>query len=367
MPLKLIRANITKMEVDAVVNAANESLLGGGGVDGAIHRAAGPSLLAECRTLGGCKTGQAKITGGYKMPCKYIIHTVGPVWEGGNQNEENLLYSCYVNSLALAEERGCESIAFPLISSGIYGYPKAQALGVATRAIRDFLEKSENDMLVYIVIFDRAAFEVSSSFFGEIEQRINDYEVENAERADCVYGRRRPGTMLNAAKGHLKADRPAIKKQKAEIKFENCELILPENEDISMCYSAAEPAGNLELSDNKLDFVLDESFSDMLFRKIDEKGLTDPQCYKRANIDRRLFSKIRSDSKYNPSKQTALALAISLELPMPEISEMLMKAGYALSPSVLFDVIIKSCVEKGEYDVFKINEILFKYDQPILC
>ena len=356
MPLQLVRADITKMNVDAAVNAANGTLLGGGGVDGAIHRAAGPSLLAECRTLGGCETGQAKITGGYNMPCKHIIHTVGPVWHGGSRNEENLLYSCYANSLALAEENGCESVAFPLISSGIYGYPKAQALGVATRAIRDFLEKSENDMLVYIVIFDRAAFEVSSSFFGEIEQRINDFEVENAEREDRIYGRRRPNTKLNAARGHLFNELP--KAAKAE-KTEKTDI----DEDL-IVYNYSMP---LDLYDEEQPFMLDESFSEMLFRKIDEKGLTDPQCYKKANIDRRLFSKIRSDAKYKPSKQTALALAISLKLPMPEIDEMLMKAGYALSPSVLFDVIIRSCVEKGEYDVFKINEILFKYDQPILC
>ena len=350
MPLQLVRDDITKMDVDAVVNAANSSLLGGGGVDGAIHRAAGPGLLAECRTLGGCKTGQAKITSGYKMPCKHIIHTVGPVWEGGNSNEENLLYSCYANSLALAAENNCKSVAFPLISSGIYGYPKAQALGVATRAIRDFLEKSDDDILVYIVIFDRAAFEVSSSFFGKIEQRISDFEVERAHLEDRIYGRREPGTLHNF---------PSAKSGRAK------QLLKAERIESDLCMQTIPKLS--EACDDDLSFVLDESFSEMLFRKIDEKGMTDPQCYKRANIDRRLFSKIRSDCKYKPSKQTALALAIALELPVREINEMLMKAGYALSPSVLSDVIIKTCVEQGEYDVFKINEILFKYDQPILC
>ena len=352
MPLQLIRADITKMEVDAVVNAANSTLLGGGGVDGAIHSAAGPELLRECRALGGCETGQAKITLGYKMPCKYIIHTVGPVWHGGKENEENLLYSCYSNSLSLAAEKGCESVAFPLISSGIYGYPKAQALGVATRAIRDFLEKNDDDVLVYIVIFDKTAFEVSSSFFGKIEQRINDFEVEQAELRDISYGRREHGNLLNKS-GIFQAK---AKKEKNSLSSEKGGFCA--SSPIIFADAAALP---------EPEFALDESFSEMLLRKIDEKGLSDPQCYKKANVDRKLFSKIRSDSKYRPSKQTALALAIALELPPNEIAEMLTKAGYALSPSVLSDVIVKTCIEQGEYDIFKINEILFKYDQKILC
>lgn len=352
MPLQLIRADITKMEVDAVVNAANSTLLGGGGVDGAIHSAAGPELLRECRALGGCETGQAKITLGYKMPCKYIIHTVGPVWHGGKENEENLLYSCYFNSLSLAAEKGCESVAFPLISSGIYGYPKAQALGVATRAIRDFLEKNDDDVLVYIVIFDKTAFEVSSSFFGKIEQRINDFEVKQAELRDISYGRREHGNLLN---------KPGIFQAKAQKEKNSLS-----SEKGGFCASSP-IIFSADAALPEPEFALDESFSEMLLRKIDEKGLSDPQCYKKANVDRKLFSKIRSDSKYRPSKQTALALAIALELPPNEIAEMLTKAGYALSPSVLSDVIVKTCIEQGEYDIFKINEILFKYDQKILC
>ncbi|MBO4894936.1 MAG: O-acetyl-ADP-ribose deacetylase [Clostridia bacterium] len=376
MPLHLIREDITKMKTDAVVNAANNTLLGGGGVDGAIHAAAGPKLLKECRKLGGCETGRAKITKGYDMPCKYIIHTVGPVWQGGGYGEEGLLCSCYSNSLKLAEENGCESVAFPLISSGVYGYPKKQALEIATKAITAFLESS--DMTVYLVIFDKRAIEVTSSVYGEIEQRINDFYVEQRELEDRRYHR---NAMYNAPlfddafaeapiyqaqacapltepEKEKKPKLPKIKKEKKK-KPTDYDIHTGPAGNQEMLYEAAPAAG--------MAFELDESFSEMLLRKIDEKGITDAECYKKANVDRRLFSKIRSNAQYKPSKQTAIAFAIALELPEREIDEMLRKAGYALSGSVLFDVIIKACIEKGEYNIFKINEILFEYDQQILC
>ncbi|WP_455500656.1 O-acetyl-ADP-ribose deacetylase [Gemmiger sp.] len=333
MPLQIVRNDITKMSVDAIVNAANSSLLGGGGVDGCIHRAAGPELLAECQTLHGCKTGDAKITKGYRLPCKYIIHTVGPVWNGGHSGEEQALISCYRRSLELAKEYGCESVAFPLISSGIYGYPKDKALKVATDTITEFLEN--NDMLVYIVVFDKQAYRISSKLYSDIAEYIDDHYVD------------------------IHDDGPDYKLSRKS---------LVERE--SVCFDAAPifgmpaPSGPPSLEDaiNQLD----ESFSEMLLRKIDEKGMTDSQCYKKANIDRKLFSKIRNDKFYKPSKATVLAFALALELPLPEIKEMLEKAGFALSHSSKADVIVEYFIQQGNYNVFEINEALFAFDQQLI-
>ena len=240
MPLIIVRNDITKMPVDAIVNAAKESLLGGGGVDGCIHRAAGPELLQECRRLGGCKTGDAKLTKAYRLPCRYIIHTVGPVWNGGKCGEREQLASCYRASLALAQAHGCETVAFPLISSGVFGYPKDQALRVAVDTISEFLLGS--DMTVYLVIFDRAAYQISG----------------------------------------------------------------------------------------------------------------------------KLFAKIRNNPGYKPSKSTAITFAIALELSLPETRDLIARAGYALSPSSKFDVIIEYFIMQRDYDIFRINEALFAFDQSLL-
>ncbi len=330
MPLLIVQNDITKMSVDAIVNAANRSLLGGGGVDGCIHRAAGPELLEACRALGGCETGSAKVTKAFSLPCRYVIHAVGPRWRDGRHGERELLDSCYRTALALAAERKCESVAFPLISSGIYGYPKDQALRVAVDAIRAFLEN--HDMTVYLVIFDKASFQISRTLYAEVASYIDGRYVDSP-RENRASRPRRIKRSLDAVYPPPPAPMAAAR--------------LPDSLD--------EALGQI-----------DESFSEMLLRKIDELGMTDVQCCKKANINRRLFSKIRSNKGYRPSKPTVIAFAVALELPLEETREMLMKAGYALSRSSRFDMIIEYFISRGKYDVLEINEVLFAFDQSLL-
>ena len=328
MPLEIVRNDITKMKVDAIVNAANETLLGGGGVDGCIHRAAGPELLAECRTLGGCKTGDAKITKAYRLPCQYVIHTVGPVWNGGSHGEWELLVSCYRTSLALAKEHGCETVAFPLISSGIFGYPKDQALRVAVDTIGEFL--AENDMTVYIVIFDRAAYQIGNKLFADIAAYIDDHYVD--AHTDSRRERMRRMSVLESRT--LSADAAA-----APMAADGLDSLLAH---------------------------LDAGFSETLLKLIDRRGKKDSEIYKKANVDRKLFSKIRNNPDYKPSKATAIAFAIALELNLDETRDLIARAGYALSASSKFDVIIEYFIRQKKYDIFEINEALFAFDQSLL-
>ena len=334
MPLIIVRNDITKMPVDAIVNAAKESLLGGGGVDGCIHRAAGPELLAECRTLGGCKTGDAKITKAYRLPCQYVIHTVGPVWNGGSHGEREQLVSCYRTSLALAKEHNCETVAFPLISSGIFGYPKDQALRVAVDTIGEFL--LHNDMTVYLVIFDRKAYQISGKLFADIAEYIDDHYVD---------------AHTDSQREHMR--RMSVFESRAETV---CESAMPTP------LMAPKAVGGL---DDMLAH-LDAGFSESLLKLIDRSGKKDAEVYKKANVDRKLFSKIRNNPYYKPSKSTAIAFAIALELDLDETRDLIARAGYALSASSKFDVIIEYFIGQKKYDIFEINEALFAFDQSLL-
>ncbi|MBE6597506.1 MAG: RNase III inhibitor [Ruminococcaceae bacterium] len=313
MPIKIIRQDITKIKCDAIVDPTDIHYSHGGGVDAAIHEAAGAELYHACVEQGALEVGKAVITSAFSLPCKYVIHTVGPRWRGGENGEESLLRSCYLESLKLATANKCKSIAIPLIASGTFGFPKDKVLKIAVDEISNFL--LENEMLVYIVVFDKTSYSISEKLFSDVTSFIEDtYEDER---------------FLFKAKR------------------------------MEMCDCAPCPSGSL---DDMLSQI-DESFSQMLLRKIDERGMTDAECYKKANIDRKLFSKIRSDVHYKPSKPTALAFAISLELSLEETEDMLRKAGFALSHSNKFDIIIEYFISRGIYDIYEINEVLYQFDQ----
>lgn len=337
MPFEIIRNDITKVHVDAIVNAANTQLQCGSGVCGAIFNAAGTvELQKECDKIGGCDVGKAVITKGYNLPAKYIIHTVGPIWHGGKNGEEQMLYNCYKNSLEIAKDKKLESIAFPLISSGIYGYPKDKALSVAMLAISNSLLQYE--MTVYLVVFDKSAVAISEKLFNSITKYIDDNYVDKQDM------RRKSREIAD------------LESQSEVILGEQ---ILQMNKMMTHCESSIRSLD--DLVDN-----VDETFSQMLLRLIDEKGKTDVEVYKRANIDRKLFSKIRSNIDYNPSKRTAIAFAISLELTLDETKDLLIKAGFALSHSSRFDIIIEYFITEGNYNIFEINEALFAFEQSLL-
>lgn len=340
MPLEIIRGDITAIKADAIVNAANNSLMPGGGVCGAIFDTAGYRQLEQaCRIIGYCEVGHAVLTDAFALPAKYIIHTVGPIWQGGGQNEALLLRNCYMNSLWTAEKNGCQSIAFPLISTGVFGYPKAEAMQIAVSTIRTFL--LEHEMHVLLVVFDRSTAMFSQKLMDSIQMYIDDHYV----------------------------DSHTFHRSELEHQYQTRQL--REQRPIGLAMqpmAAAMPALDTEKKRRSLkDLVdhLDESFSKMLLRLVDEKGMTDVEVYKRANIDRKLFSKIRREG-YNPSKQTAIALAIALRLNLDETKELLGKAGYALSRSNKFDVVIEYFIVEKIYDIYEINEALFAFEQRLL-
>lgn len=332
MPFQILHNDITNMETDAIVNAANSKLLEGGGVCGEIFSKAGrDELQKECTLLAPCAVGHAVITKGYNLKSKYIIHAVGPIYKDGNSNEETYLKSAYENSLKLAKDYNLKSIAFPLISAGIYGYPKEEALNIAISTIKEFLK--DNEMDIYLVVFDRKVVQLSEELYENIKhyidcfyedenyapRNINDLEIEEIFEA-------------NYYSKQIIHDEKSFSKESLESILDN----------------------------------MDETFSEMLLRLIDEKGKTDVQVYKKANMDRKLFSKIRSNKDYNPKKTTALSLAIALELSLDETKDLLSRAGYSLSPSNKFDLIIEYFIKNENYDIFIINEALFSFEQPLL-
>ena len=323
MPFQILYNDITNMETGAIVNAANSNLIAGGGVCGSIFSKAGKDeLQKECNELSPCAVGHAVITKGYNLKSKYIIHAVGPIYKDGNSNEETYLKSAYENSLKLAKDYNLKSIAFPLISAGIYGYPKKEALDIAISTIKEFLK--DNEMDIYLVVFDREVVELSEELYDNIKHYIDDFyeEIDYAPRY-----------------------------------ISNLEM-----EEVFLSVEKTFKSSLEDILDN-----MNETFSEKLLSLIDEKGKTDVEVYKKANMDRKLFSKIRSNKDYNPKKTTALSLAIALELSLDETKDLLSRAGYSLSPSNKFDLIIEYFIKNENYDIFIINEALFSFEQPLLA
>ena len=388
MPLHIKKDDITKISCDAIVNAANSSLLGGGGVDGCIHRAAGRRLLEECKTLGGCKTGEAKITKGYDLPCKYVIHTVGPIWRGGNDDEDSLLYSCYKNSLELAKAHDCQTVAFPLISTGAYRYPKKQALQIATKAVKEFLQ--DNEMTVYVVVFDKNAFQPDEILVEEvaefIENNFCDAEEIHFENAPCHQFDLDEDIFDEEEDFDLLEEEDLFKQEDLD---DHCygsfdqegigsspspfrpKRVLPRHQILKSrakhrkSRKISTPEGK-NLSLDEMLASMDDGFVVSLLKLIDDKGINDVDCYKKANVSRQTWYKIMNDKNYKPSKNTVIAFAISLELSLEETKALLRTAGYTLSKSNKFDVIIEYFLLNEQYDVFVINETLFKFDQTCL-
>lgn len=340
MPLQIIRQDITKMRVDAIVNTTNEEMIGYSGVDLAIHTIAGAELDTECAKLAPLGLGQAKLSGAYGLPCKYVIHTSGPVWRGGLVGESIILRSCYIESLKLAVKSGCRSIAFPLISSGVYGYPKDQVLKFAIQTITEFLFAHE--LTVYLCVFDKESYSFSQKLFSDIQEFINDEYVDEHDE-----------DFYEAFDGSID-EMPMAKCIHAPM---CADAMMPRKRETS---SAAGKSLREYMKQ------MDRSFQEMLFDLIDESGMTDVECYKKANVDKRTFSKIKSNKDYKPSKQTVIAFAISLQLDMDTTQELLATAGFTLSRSKVFDKIIRYFIHNGNYDIFEINEALFEFDQTLL-
>ena len=422
MPVTFIRGDITKLEVDAIVNAANNELRGGGGVDGAIHAAAGAEQLhAFCKTLGGCPTGEAKLSPGFNLPAKYIIHTVGPVWQGGGFHEKTLLTSCYIRSLELARENHCKSVAFPLISAGAYGYPYNDALQIAYDTCRRFLTETKADMEIYIVLYlrernynanvrqrreysrfpDEAAFRRVAEYIREhyhfeeeeaeelpVEDSASLYDADVCMSYDIAadYEDIKPPVPGKRAAKKSKKIRPEeeVSKKVCFSKAPSAKRTAPDfdrEEEAAMgsapAAAAARPVSReerhrsaslrrwlhegYEPSAKRLrpeDFPVEETFTQLLIRFMREKHMDPPEVYTNACLDRKLFSKILGNIDYQPKKYTAVRLALGLKLSPEETDKLLNAAGFVLSHSKLTDLVISYCIGANKRDVWEVNGLL---------
>ncbi len=379
MPLTIIRQSITEVDADAIVNTANPHPVVGGGTDTAVYEAAGFDALLEARKeIGDIRAGDAAVTPAFNLPYKIIIHTVSPMWVDGNHGETETLRSCYLRSLEEAEKHECASTAFPLLASGSNGFPKDIALKTALDSIQSWLMTHE--MNVILAVFDKESFELSSNVYADVKSYIEEHRVSDLEKKEYGARRRRRdstlpfdviGMALPVSSSPM--HHPGEKKEAEDEKEERYNAA-PVYSDAAESYESsthvyareAYAPDEISFSDILRGRKKEETFQVKLLQLIDESGETDPMVYKRANIDRKLFAKIRKDENYKPSRKTAIALAIALKLSLPEAQDLLKRAGFSLSQSSTFDLIIRYCFDRRIYDISQVNAILFDFDQEIL-
>lgn len=355
MPFEIVRNDIVNMQVDAIVNTANPKPIVGYGVDAGVHKKAGPELLEARKKIGRIGVGEVAITPGFNLDAKYVIHAVGPIWQDGTHNEEKYLKQCYDRALQLALENGCESIAFPLLSAGNHGFPKPLALQTAINAFSSFL--MEHEMQIYLVVFSLNAFELSSKLFHSVESYIDDNYI--LDKTLDEYGIENKRNIREAQ----------LEQIQRELNLQRRLRMKAELEDLAVCSSISMGAPAPPAAPIDWDELLDETdagFSETLLKLIDKTGKKDSDIYKKANVDRKLFSKIRNNPAYKPSKITAVAFALALELNLEETQNFIGRAGYTLSHSSKFDIIIEYFIVNKNYNVFEIDAVLFRYDQPLI-
>lgn len=372
MAFRIVRNDITKVKADAIVNTANPEPTYADGTDRAIYEAAGAELLLAERTrIGRLNVGQAAATPAFALHARYIIHTVGPSWSGGDHGELENLRACYQNSLEEAEKLGCESVAFPLIATGVYGFPRAEALNIAVSVFTEYLK--DHEMKIILVVFDSDSFVLSGRIFSEIDAYIDEKTVEAKKKEE--YGKthhaRYSGRHSGIGMASASMQRPTEDSMRMEDDVYTAAMPMPtpgisvnEREE-EKAVLALEDAAASDTLEERMKHI-DDTWQEALLWWIDEKGYTDVEVYKRANVDRKLFSKIRGKEEYQPKKMTAVAFALALRLNLDETQDFLKRAGFALSHSNKFDLIIEYFIEHGVYDTYTINLALFDHRQPLL-